>query len=304
MSEPTGIEDQGRSVQVSPSGTAMGAATLRALAVHEERDEVRGPDHLAEVFLAEDRRAPLRDPAVRKWVMKNRVAPGLYEFMIARTAFFDQVVRDALAEHVPQWVLLGAGYDSRPYRFSELAGNTRIFELDAAPTQAHKREVLGREGVAVPRNLAYVPIDFVADDLGGVLLEAGFSRDERALFVWEGVTYYLSSEAVNRTLEGVRAVAPAGSSICFDFASLSFEAFSDEGVKKLRQLMRSNHPGEPTRFGIPKGKLDAFLAERGYAVLESLGPPEMEARYLRLRDGSTIGKPLLLFSLVHAVLHG
>ncbi len=66
--------------------------------------------------------------------------------------------------------------------------------------------------------------------------------------------------------------------------------------------MKSDHPAEPTRFGIPQGKLDEFLAERGYQVLECLGPSEMEARYLGLGDGSTIGKPSSLFSLVHAAL--
>jgi len=198
--------------------------------------------------------------------------------------------------------LPGCGYDTRPYRFRELAGETKIFELDAAPTQARKKDVLHRGSIPQPAHLVFAAIDFATDDLGQVLLEADFARDERALFVWEGVTYYLPSKAVDETLGAVRAASLAGSSICFDYASLSTEALSEEGIKKLRELMKSDHPAEPTKFGIPQGKLTEFLATRGYEVLENLGPSEMQAKYLTLRDGSTIGNPPSLFSLVHAAL--
>jgi hypothetical protein len=78
------------------------------------------------------------------------------------------------------------------------------------------------------------------------------------------------------------------------------EALSEAGIKKLRELMKSDHPGEPTKFGIPYGKLGEFLRARGFEVIVSLGPSEMEARFLTLRDGSTVGKVPVLFSLVHA----
>ncbi|MCX6027228.1 MAG: class I SAM-dependent methyltransferase, partial [Chloroflexi bacterium] len=165
----------------------MATATMRALGAHDEREEIRGPDHLAALFLSQDRVAPLKDRALRQWVMQNKVAPGAYEFMLARTAFFDQVVREALLHSLPQLVLLGAGYDSRAYRFRELAHQTRIFELDALPTQIRKKEVLKRSAVPFPPHLVFVPINFNEDNLQEALAGAGFSRDERALFLWEGV---------------------------------------------------------------------------------------------------------------------
>jgi O-methyltransferase involved in polyketide biosynthesis len=82
-----------RSVEYQPSETAIATAFLRALASHDEREEVKGPDYLAEVFLTEDRKHLLKDPILRKWVMKSKIAPGMYEFIIARTAFFDNVVQ-------------------------------------------------------------------------------------------------------------------------------------------------------------------------------------------------------------------
>jgi len=59
----------------------------------------------------------------------------MYEYLIARTAFFDDIVEQALRENIPQIVFLGAGYDSRPYRFKDLIKETSIFELDIHTTQ-------------------------------------------------------------------------------------------------------------------------------------------------------------------------
>jgi methyltransferase (TIGR00027 family) len=293
-------ETSQRSIEHQPSETAMATATLRAMAAHDEREEIRGPDYLAELFLTEDRKAPLKDPAVRQWVMKNRIAPGAYEFMIARTAFFDRVVRDSLLQNIPQIVLLGAGYDSRPYRFKDLARETRIFELDARPTQDRKKEVLEQAGIPFPAHLLLVPIDFNKDDLKDTLLSAGFSKDQRALFIWEGVTYYLPAQVVKSTLDAIRGMSCVGSSICFDYASLSAEALGEEGAKTIREHMKSKFSAEPTQFGIPQGKIEAFLAEHGYVVVELLTHSEMESRYLTLRDGSTVGRVPALFSLVRA----
>ncbi len=292
---------QERSIQEQPSETAMATATMRAMAAYDEREEIRGTDTLAEIFLSEDRKAPLKDKALRQWVMKNKVAPGAYEFMLARTAFFDQIVKNALLQNLPQVVILGAGYDSRPYRFKDLVRGTHIFELDAPPTQLRKKEALEGAGIARPENLAYVPIDFNRDDLEEVLPAAGFLRDRQSLFLWEGVTYYLPAQSVDHTLHSIRSVSLPGSSICFDYACLSTDALGEEGVVKLRSLMKSDHPDEPTKFGIPLGRLEPFMAERGYSVIEHISSTEMEKRYLTLKDGSIVGKVPALFAFVHAV---
>lgn len=300
MSEHMEADTNQRPVEYQPSGTAMATAFLRALASHDEREEVKGPDYLAELFLTEDRKRPLKDPTIREWVMKNRITPGMYEFMIARTAFFDYVVQQALRENVPQIVFLGAGYDSRPYRFKDLIQDTNIFELDAQPTQQRKKEILHQASVPIPEQLVFVSINFQTDDLKDVLLGAGFNRDKKALFVWEGVTYYLSAEVVDSTLSFIRSNSPAGSSICFDYASLSSEALNNSGVKKLRDHMKSCYPAEPTRFGITQGKLVSFLSEKGYDMIEHLTANEMQGKYLALHDGSSAGILPPLLCLVHA----
>ena len=55
-----------RSVEKQPSETAMGVAAARAFAAVDEREEIRGSDYLAEIFLAdgnnaEDHKRSLKD---------------------------------------------------------------------------------------------------------------------------------------------------------------------------------------------------------------------------------------------------
>jgi methyltransferase (TIGR00027 family) len=139
-------------------------------------------------------------------------------------------------------------------------------------------------------------------NLKEALLGAGFSRDQKSLFVWEGVTYYLSAEVVDSTLSFIRSNSPTGSSICFDYTSLSPEALNGSGVNKLREHMKSRYPAEPNRFGITQGKLVLFLSERGYDIIEHLTPNEMQGKYLTLRDGSSAGILPPHLCLVHALV--
>ena len=295
MTQPSSLETQ-------PSGTAAATAFLRALAANDPREEIRGNDYLAEIFLEDKRKGLLKDPARRAWVMQNHLAPGAYAFMFARTAFFDHLVAQALKDNRAQVVLLGAGYDSRPYRFKEFIQDTRIFELDAAPTQQRKQECLRQARITIPEQVCFVPINFETDPLLETLLAAGFKREQQTLFIWEGVSYYLSREAVDQLLTTVRSNSPAGSSIGFDYAALSAEVLQDAGVQEFRQLMRARHADEPTRFGIPAGTIEAFLSERGFQVLEHLTAAEMNERYVLLADSATPDRVSPLFCLVHAMI--
>ncbi len=284
------------------SGTASATAFMRALGAHDPRPEVQGKDYLAECFLEEDQKKPLHDPALRQWVIVNKLARGAYEFMLARTAFFDAIVERALRENTAQVVWLGAGYDSRPYRFADCLQDTQLFELDAEATQRRKQVCLHQAGVAIPKQVHFVAIDFETQDLRESLLRAGFSPEKKTLFVWEGVTYYLKAETVDKVLAFVRSNAPSGSSICFDYAALSDEALKAREVKDLRLLLQAQYADEPRRFGIRAGQIETFLAERGFEIVEHLAAAEMTQKYLAKGAQVKLDPVPSLFCLVHAAV--
>lgn len=263
----------------------MTVAFCRALAALDEREAWRGPDYLAEIFLTEDRRGSLRDQTSREWVIQKLITPELHGYFWARTAYLDDIFEQALRDNLPQIVFLGAGYDTRSYRFRELIQKTRIFELDIEPTQRRKKGLLRQANVPIPEQLTFVTINFKTESIEARLLDAGFDKQRRTLFIWEGVTYYLPLEAVNDTLKAIKVTAPAGSTICFDY---------------MTEAVPSAYSAEPFQFWIAPKMIEAFLAERGYSLEEHLTAEDIVKKYLTLPDGSVAGKTLPFFYFVQA----
>ena len=179
------------SVEEKPSETALFAALRRALANKEFGNEEFGPDYLAEKFLPPHFRFFLKFKKIQANTKEklNEFLPGMNEYMIARTAYFDRLFAEALTEQRAQIVLLGAGYDTRAYRFANLNHGTKIFELDASPTQEQKRKYIQSARISVPEHVEFVPINFNTQRVEDVLKEAGYQDDQKTLFIWEGVIY-------------------------------------------------------------------------------------------------------------------
>jgi len=293
--EPTAVPAQ------PPSASALNVATCRAVAAHDPRAGIDGPDALAELFLDDAGRASLLSPAIVKAILEKlqAVSPGGYEFFHTRTVYLDGVMECALRDGFPQIVNLGAGYDTRANRFRDRLGAARVFELDLPATQQRKRQRLAAAGVACPPQLAYVPIDFTRDNLSDVLLVAGYRPELPALFLWEGVTYYLTAAAVEETLRFVHQ-APAGSLLAFDYMIAADELPGRYGAVESRAAMQALYTGEPLHFDFSPAALPQFLAARGFEALEHLGVQDMEARFLTLADGTLAGRVLDLFGLVLA----
>jgi methyltransferase (TIGR00027 family) len=293
---------RGRTVADVPSDSALAVTLCRALAARDPRAEIRGHDLLADVFLPSEMVASLLEASTAAWLRAFVARGGAYEFFLARTAWFDALVRQALADSVPQIVLLGAGYDTRAFRFSELNRRTRFFELDVAPTQARKQRCLAAAGVKIPAAVTFTPIDFTREAIGEVLLRAGYDPGRCTLFLWEGVTYYLPPAAVAETLASIRKYAPPGSSVAFDYMLDGPGVTARHGVSLALDSMKQHYPSEPVLSRLAEDQLGPLLAQHGFTLLEQLDADAMEQRFLRLKDGISAGKPLALFNLVHAAL--
>lgn len=162
----------------------------------------------------------------------------------ARVTFFDGVV-DRYLDGIRQFVILGAGFDTRPYRLPK-DSRVRSFEVDTPKTLAVKRETLAKAGIDASR-VTFVAADFEKDDWLARLVEEGFDAREPALFLWEGVLIYLDAEAVEDTLCKIGTTAK-GSVLAFDyFTSESIES-NDSYWRFARWSTKA--AGEPLKFGI------------------------------------------------------
>ena len=173
------------------SETAIAIASLRALSYYETESALQSQDCFAEIFLPQDKQIALKDRKSRE-LIKQQIPKGLYEYVIARTKYFDSVSSDAIINNIEQIVILGSGFDSRAYRFQKYITNTKIFELDSKPTQEHKLSCLRRNNIEIHHNISFIPVDFETDDIINALCSYGYEKEKQTLFLWEGVTFYLT----------------------------------------------------------------------------------------------------------------
>ncbi|HEV7962046.1 MAG TPA: SAM-dependent methyltransferase [Actinoplanes sp.] len=169
--------------------------------------------------------------------------PPQYEAS-ARIWFFDAAV-DRYLPDVAQFVILGAGFDTRAYRLPNDT-RVRVFEVDSAQTQMVKRETLTKTGID-SSGVTFVPADFEKEDWLARLTAAGFDPGERTLFLWEGVTMYLDREAIEDTLRKIASTAP-GSVVAFDY--FTTEALESRALYWRYGRAGAKAAGEPLKFGV------------------------------------------------------
>jgi len=286
------------------TSTAEGAAAIRAAATTERDRSIRCPDELAGSFVAVGVKltALVKVPLLRRIapLLAERILPGSYWFEIARVKHMDRVMSDELSAGTRQLVILGAGFDTRAYRFAERLTGVATFEVDHPVTASLKRSRVRAIFGRLPRHVRYVDLDLDAGNLGASLREAGYRDDVRTLVIWSGVTPYLEESAVDAVLTWLARNAPPGSSIVFDYAfreALEGEGFF-YGAAQLRRRVAEG--GEPLTFGLPEATSAEYLAERGLRLVSDLGPVELERRYL-VRSGERLaGRPYGFVAIVHA----
>jgi methyltransferase (TIGR00027 family) len=244
---------------------------------------------VAEIFLPPLAKLVLHVAPLRGIFLRQVAPPGSHGYVLARTQVFDELFRHALEAFFPQIVLLGAGFDTRALRFQDQNSGTAVFELDFPATQQPKRDILRRKGVPLPEALIFVPIDFDRESIYGALFKAGYQRGQRTLFLWEGVTMYLTAEAVDETLDFIQRESAPGSLVAFDYIYAS--VLRGEGkYHGERAIFRAvSRAGEVWTFALEEGEVADFLARRGFELAEHYTSEQLEESYLTADDGTRFG---------------
>ena len=234
------------------------------------------------------------------WWISNRVRPGLGSFVIARSRYMDDYLQVCINNGIEQLIILGAGYDSRAYRFDELKKGIKVFEVDHPATQKVKMEKLKRIFGNLPEHVTYVSIDFDREKLPEKLIENGYDRKMKTLFIWEGVTYYITAEAVDETLAFVANNSGTGSSIILDYLppSVTEENSESKEAKAIRRLVARS--GEALCFGLEKDTIEAFLSQRGFCQVENVRSESFKCRYFKEIDQDR--KMSSFFGVVNATI--
>lgn len=138
---------------------------------------------------------------------------NLADLVVARTLYFDKIIERVLGG-VEQFVVMGAGYDTRAY--GEFNGpGVKFFELDQGSVQQKKREALRSAGITSD-HVTFVEVDFSKESAFDKLIESGFDVSKKTLCLLEGVTLYISEADVRKTMRELRENTAAGSVLLAD----------------------------------------------------------------------------------------
>ena len=289
-------------------GTAQGVAKQRLIETIAGPDKRVINDPYADNFMMGAGLMKLMGHKLNVWLAK-KLAPGFHEHIISRTRFIDDLIEKSAIEGVEQYVILGAGYDSRAHRL-ELPSSLKIFEVDQLEVQARKRSKLPKE-LPNLENVTYVSVDFAHQSLTERLLNAGFDRTKSTVFTLEGVTQYISKEAFNSTMKEMSRLCQKTSSIfalsfvnellnknpedCFGRGYLNPEKKANL-IKKLS----AKAAGEPWISFYSIEEIEGLLSENGYSIKENVTLEDLNSLYF-----GPVGRTLSeneIFKLEHFVI--
>jgi methyltransferase (TIGR00027 family) len=255
---------------------------LAAVEQNEPAERRLVDDDLAELFLPMPMRWIVRAtrlPAVRRALIGSSewTGRGLWANLACRKRFIGDTLAEALGE-IDAVVILGAGLDTRAYRLTRRVRKP-VFEVDLPVNIARKVNTVRRVLGELPLSVRFVALDFEDDDLLTALAEHGYRLDYRAFFIWEGVTQYLTEDAVRRTLEGLRATAP-GSRLVFTYVRRDFiDGTNRYGTRTLYRSVRQRK--QLWHFGLNPDEVAGFIAEYCWRLVEQAGPDELVQRYVK-----------------------
>lgn len=268
--------------------TAEGVAAFRARACFEP-GTMRGDDELASHLIGPMLRVLATTPVVRDVMLHvyERVLPGAYFYMMARTKYLDAFVQREVAHGAEQVVILGAGLDSRAYRLRGLT-NCKVFEVDHPGTQAWKRARVASALGALPDYVRFVPVDFARERIGDRLVASGYSPARPTCVLWEGVMMYLPSPAVDDTF----SFLAKSSRLALGFDYILAAAFDDprpfHGAREGMAYVARR--GEAYQSGLNDALLGEYLHARGFVLEDHLHAADLEQRYLQYPNGRLRGR--------------
>ena len=247
----------------------------KELMTAEEYDAVQGYILTGARFFEPDHdTSGLTDKEIVRLLVNKHIAPS----PLCRAAYTESLLKKIAQTGISQYVILGAGMDTFAFREKEFVSGHRVYEVDHPLTQKDKQARIARAGWHIPGNLTFVPVDFAKDRLSERLIANGFDKRKETLFSWLGVTYYLSAEAIDKTLGEIADLSAEGSALVFDCPDEGFFSAPEKRVQNT--IMMAKAGGEPMQSAFSYAELEKLLGRHGFRIYDWLTPCNIQTRII------------------------
>jgi len=194
---------------------SMDIARLRYIQSIHESPERRNPDTLVRHFI------PILARLRTAWLggkeLSKLRADSFYYYLIARTKYYDQLVKEAVSDGVQQIINVGCGCDTRAYRFKHLlrSRSVKVLECDQAKA-IHAKQQMAKRWRCFDY-VEYLPIDLNDDTWPELEHWLGDRTRTKALVLMEGVSPYINGSNFGRFLVLLATRLLPGSHVAYDF---------------------------------------------------------------------------------------
>jgi methyltransferase (TIGR00027 family) len=261
--------------------TAYVAAYARLIEQYEPKETRLFNDSFVKNFFSNYLSFIMKFTIVRKLLisMYNATSTGLFGLQVCRTKYIDERLKEAMDNGIEQVVILGAGFDTRLYRIPDI-NRMRGFEVDLSIIQDKKKMIIKKYLGKLPNNVVYTPIDFNIQTLDEVLAIKELDFSKPIFFIWEGVTQYITKEAISNTLKFI-SKASFGSAVVFTYAleSVVDGTTNIMGAEVLTTLFKIGE--QAWRFGLNPSEINNFIKEYNLELIEDVGSSYYQENYLK-----------------------
>ena len=207
----------------------------------------------------------------------HREAPGAFSSGVARTRLIDELLEKTVRAGAKQVILLGAGFDTRALRLDFLR-NTAVIEIDHPNTSRFKLQTLRSRMAGLPENVSYCQADFNKQSLDDIGIASNIDFSAATTIIWEGVTNYLSANAVDASFKWTRKFSRVD--IIFTYIDKRVLEHPEEfaGTSSVLQYLRDSE--EQWTFGFSPEELPDYLAAHRLSLAENVSAEEYCARYM------------------------
>jgi len=245
------ISTKKREIDVDEVNTPI-PFTARLNAYHRAEEYKRDAPLLRDPF------AELLAGDLKDYFEEHKFLAGRGDLQITRSYFIEnELLLPWCEKHKrSQIVLLGAGLDTRAYRFESLQFNTHtVFEIDFPVIIQYKKKILKDEQPLC--ELIRLSTDLSDSNWSSNLLDRGFSSDISTFWILEGLVYYLEKEDLLSLLKDACKISADTSKV-----------FVDVGVPALAGLDFGPFASH-FKWGIDKEDVSSFFASAGWDVTSS-----------------------------------
>lgn len=154
--------------------------------------------------------------------LKDHIRHSEMDYPIVRSQYIEKNLLKTWCEQQEksQIVIMGAGLDTRAYRFKPITLNEHIiFEIDLPEIIAYKQLLLEDETPLC--NLKRIPADLSKPDWIKMLKREGFSKDVPTFWILEGLVYYIKLKEVIKLLKTINANSNEESKLFVDIMQRS-----------------------------------------------------------------------------------